>query len=195
MSWRMKAAVCVLLVLCVVAFPPAFVLAQDAAGEAVVFSWGDFAAAILLAIKPALIELLNAGWLWLLAAIAASIPVGFRSYVLPLIDTLRAEQLLSRSAETAIGNTAGALAGKVATIPVANAVVREMIVRLIENGSPRIVDFIGLSVKGLADKAVARLVERGIVPADYSAAEAENAAYEALVLAGVDYEGIAFPTS
>lgn len=183
------AGLMILLAVAAFIFAPAIAFAEAPAEVEYSFAWGDFLVGLLTAVEPALYKLLDAGWAWLLAAAAASLPAAVWTIVGPFLTTLRAEQLLKRSAETAIGNIKGAIAGKAATVEIVNAVIRELVASAVRNGSPKVVAFIGATAQSMADKAVARLVEQGLVPANYEAADAIEAARLGLQDAGVTDSG------
>lgn len=141
-------------------------------GNTIVVPWGDTIASILNGSQQVIALLLLLAVLW----VVSLLPSWIQDIVRPAVNTMRANQLFEKVAATIVGGTAGAIKGRAVSIDVANDMVRNFVRLAIERGSPAVIDFAGRSVDSLAEKAVARLHEQGVLPEGYTLASARAAA-------------------
>lgn len=146
--------------------------ASAAPPNAVVVPWGDTLAAILNGSQQIIALLLLVAVLW----VVSLMPSWIQDIVRPMVQTMRANQLFEKLAATVVGGTAGVLKGKEASIPIANQMVRDFVRLAIERGNPAVIEFAGRNVNSLAEKAVARFQEMGVLPAEYTLEHAKVAA-------------------
>jgi hypothetical protein len=133
---------------------PAF--AQTAAAPvtgAVVIPWGDWLAPALASIRDASVAGLVALISW---AVAKFIPQaqGF-------LEAARVEQLIGRAVDFGIASAGGAVHGKAATIPVANAVLEQALNYAIQ-AAPALAEKLADTLR---PKIIARIAAAGLVPA------------------------------
>lgn len=147
-----------------VAFSLVVVAAAVAADNTVVVPWGDGVAALINGLSQVLGLLLFAGILLLIGML----PAWIQDIVRPLVNTMRVNQLFEKTAAAVVGGTVGAVKGRTVEITIANDMVRNLVKTVLENGAPQILDFAGRGIESLAAKALARLQEQGVIPADYT---------------------------
>lgn len=152
-------------------------IAQD---NTVTIPWGTWLVQILTATKSAVVELLVVVLMFAVSAVLAMLPAWVRDIVQPIVNTMRFDQLVRNAALSAIGATQGAAAGREATIEVTNELVRAGMRYIFENGSQKVLDFAGSGINQLAEKLLARLVDQGVVPPDYTGDQAVEAVRDAL---------------
>ncbi len=78
------------------------------------------------------------------------------SQAVAILQTLRAEQLIERAIDYAVNTTAGAFKDRTVTVPVANEVIAKAMRYAVENGAPKIVEWMG-GESGIGNKIVARI--------------------------------------
>jgi hypothetical protein len=138
----------------------------------VTWAWGDFVGSLFGGLQQALaLALLAAA-----TAVIGLLPSWVQDIVRPLVLTWRTNQLFEKLAATVIGGTRGATAGKTVEITIANDMVRQIVQLALERGAPKVLEFAGSNIQSLAEKALARLQEKGVIPADYTLAHAVDAA-------------------
>lgn len=144
--------------------------------------WGDWVTSFLTLanVQQALGALLLAAAL----ALVGMLPAWVQEFVRPLILTWRTNQLFEKQASAAIAGVSGAVAGKTASVSVTNEIVRTMLLMVVQRGAPVVLDFAGREARALAEKALARLGDRGIVPPEYTIADATAQADEVLLATG-----------
>jgi hypothetical protein len=162
------------------AFPAEIVLTAELEKEPTLISvpWGDWLASFLAPLQSVIATLLLAA----ATAVVAMLPAWFGEIVRPLILTWRTNQLFEKAAATAIAGVRGAIAGEKVDIPVANDLVRTVVLIAVQNAAPAVLDFAGRSARALAEKALARLHEQGIImPKEYTISDASEQARKVLI--------------
>lgn len=158
------------LAICAVLLTDAF--AQTTTTTTVTVPWGDFVASLLTGAQQIIVLLMIAAS----TAVIGMLPSWVQDIVRPIVLTWRTNQLFEKGAATIIAGTKGAVAGKTAEIPIANEMVRGLVQLALDRGSPMLLDFIGKNAQSLAEKALARLQEKGVIPAEYTLDQAVDAA-------------------
>lgn len=120
-------------------------LAQQVAGDGhVVLPWGD----ILASAQGLLITLAGSVLAFALARLPASVAA--------LIKTWQVDQLLEKAIAYGINTVAGAAKGQQLSVAIGNKVIEQAMEYAVENGSPRLIKWIGTSDL-MKKKIVARL--------------------------------------
>jgi hypothetical protein len=133
--------------------------------------WGDFVSSIAKGAQEVLALIL----MGVVTLVVGMVPAWIQNIVRPFVLTMRKDQLFEKLAATIVGGTAGAVAGKTATIPIANKMVRDLVQMALDRGGPAVIAFAGGHTEALAEKALAALQEKGVIPASYSLDHAKAA--------------------
>jgi hypothetical protein len=122
-------------------------------------------------------SLIDGGQEFLVLVITALVAWGMRNMFPAAYKFLMmfvSEQAIKRAVEQAIARARGAVAGKTATVDVSNVVLKEAGEFLVHDVSKFLLRFIGNNWPTVRNKILARMVEQGIVPANYDAKQADK---------------------
>lgn len=163
---------------------PALVMqAQTAPVTPVVtIPWGDWLGSFLAPLQQIIATVLLAA----ATALVAMLPAWIQELVRPWFLTKRVDQLFENAAKTAVSGVAGSTRGKEVGLVVANDLVRSMLLIVVQQGAPAVIEFAGKTARALAEKAIARLGDKVVLPEHYTVAQATAEAAKVLAATEAD---------